>query len=128
MKAAVSVIHWAAGGLKSRAQPADNSEPAEAVCHGARLPRMGTPELRAFSLVELLVVIAIVAILASLALPVLQAGKEKGRRAQCVNNLRQLGLAALMYWDDNDGQTFRYLAGATNGGKLYWFGWLKPGP
>jgi len=87
-----------------------------------------TPELRAFTLVELLVVIAIVAILASLALPALQAGKENGRRAQCVNNLRQLGLAALMYWDDNDGQTFRYLAGATNGGKVYWFGWLKPGP
>jgi len=37
-------------------------------------------------------------------------------------------LAALMYWDDADGVTFRYQAGATNGGKIYWFGWLKPGP
>jgi prepilin-type processing-associated H-X9-DG protein len=36
-------------------------------------------------------------------------------------------LAAQMYWDDNDDFTFPYLVGATNGGRLYWFGWLKSG-
>jgi prepilin-type N-terminal cleavage/methylation domain-containing protein/prepilin-type processing-associated H-X9-DG protein len=81
----------------------------------------------AFTLIELLIVIAIIAILAALVLPALQASKAQARRAQCVDNLHQLGLAALMYWDDNEGQTFRYLAGATNGGTVYWFGWLKPG-
>jgi len=79
-------------------------------------------------LIELLVVIAIIAIIASIVMPALQASRAKARGAQCVNNLHQLGLATLMYWDDNEAQTFRYLAGSTNGGRLYWFGWLKPGP
>ena len=81
----------------------------------------------AFTLVELLVVIAVIGIVASLLLPALTASKAAAKRIQCVDNLRQLGLAARMYWDDNDDLTFRYLNGATNGGRLYWFGWLKPG-
>jgi len=81
----------------------------------------------AFTLIELLVVVAIIAIVASLLLPTLTASKAAAKRVQCVDNLRQLGLAAQMYWDDNGDFTFRYLSGATNGGRLYWFGWLKPG-
>src|SRR5213594_928719 len=93
-----------------------------------RPPSRLTPGPRSgFTIVELLVVIAILAILAALLLPVLHASKEKARRAQCIDNLHQLGLATLLYWDDNEGQTFRYLVGGTNGGTLYWFGWLKPG-
>jgi prepilin-type N-terminal cleavage/methylation domain-containing protein len=58
---------------------------------------------RAFTLIELLVVIAVIAVLAALLLPALSQAKETGRRTACVNNLRQLGLAARFYTMDEDG-------------------------
>jgi prepilin-type N-terminal cleavage/methylation domain-containing protein/prepilin-type processing-associated H-X9-DG protein len=94
----------------------------------SRLP-IPDPRPRAFTLLELLVVIGIIAVLASMLVPVLARGKLSAQRAACQSNLRQLGIAAQLYWGDNNGKCFFYnsVPMSNNGinGALWWFGWLE---
>ena len=57
----------------------------------------------AFTLVELLTVIAIIALLAGLLSPSLAAARKRGYATACMSNLKQIGTAFQMYWDNNEG-------------------------
>jgi len=80
-----------------------------------------------FTLVELLVVIAIIGVLTALLVPALARGKSAAKRTVCASNLRQLSLAAQMYWDDHDGKFFPYRFDNDSQGTRYWFGWIARG-
>src|SRR5580765_4469072 len=68
--------------------------------HSSRKPPRYPERSFGFTLIELLVVIAIIGVLASLLLPVLARARDKGKAAKCTSNLRQLGMAAMLYDED----------------------------
>jgi len=82
---------------------------------------------RGFTLIELLVVIAIISILAAILFPVFARARENARRASCLSNIKQLGLATMMYAQDYDETYPQYHSDRPGGGtRITWTQMIAP--
>ncbi len=73
---------------------------------------------RGFTLIELLVVIAIIAILLAILMPTLHRAREQGKRAACLSNVKQLGVAWVLYADENDDKIINACTGVAGQGNV----------
>ena len=86
---------------------------------------------KGFTLIELLVVVSIIAILLSILLPSLAQARQQGKKAVCLSNLHQLGLASQMYLDESGGFFWKYQEPSGTGataGTQWWFGFEANSP
>lgn len=87
----------------------------------SRTPRCG------FSLVELLVVVAIIAILAAILFPVFAQAKQSAKQTAALSNIRELGLAWLMYTSDSDDDMVPWATAVNSSSTSYWWGLVNNG-
>src|SRR5450432_996851 len=90
-----------------------------------KLGKLVTKSSKGFTLIELLVVIAIIAILAAILFPVFAQAREKARQTACASNMRQMGMAVMLYAQDCD-ERLPLAASLTPTGFLNWHDFVDP--
>lgn len=115
---------------RARRQKGGRLQSSTGTKFSARVRRGALTRIAAFTLVELLVVMAVIAVLAGLLLPTLSRARARSHQTECLNNLRQVGVAMSLHVDDNE-QRFpdrRDLKTTLPGGWRPWSSWPPSDP